>query len=75
MSGAHGDAHTAWTPRYVLKFILSTLGVYVTFLLWGVRCIRAQAYRVKRCAVIGRVGGVAVGQLAHATCSTIHVCR
>ncbi len=58
MSGGHGDVHTAWTPRYVLKFILSTLGVYVTFLLWGVRCFRAQASRVKRCALMG---GVAVG--------------
>lgn len=36
MTGS-SDAHTAWTPRYVLKFLLSTLGVYVTFLLWGVR--------------------------------------
>ena len=33
-----GDDHvSAWTPKFILKFLISTAGVYATFLLWGVR--------------------------------------
>ena len=33
---AGSEQPTAWTPRFIAKFLISTAGVYGTFLLWGV---------------------------------------
>jgi hypothetical protein len=53
--GKHADHQhhepTAWTPKFILKFLVSTAGVYAAFLLWGVspgccpRCCPRRRHR------------------------------